>query len=33
MWVNEDDTEDRMKWNQMVGEAKFHLGYTWPWDK
>lgn len=33
MGVNEKDAADRMKWRQMVGEAKFYLRYKWPWER
>lgn len=27
-----DDAMDRNKWRQYIGEAKYRLGYKWPWE-
>lgn len=31
MGLSEEDAGDREKWRQAVGEAKYQLGYKWPW--
>lgn len=32
MGVNEDTARERTTWRRCVGEAKYHLGYKWPWE-
>lgn len=29
--LQEDDDHNRSKWRQAVTEAKYQLGYRWPW--
>lgn len=29
--IREEDAQDRVKWRQAVNEAKYQLGYRWPW--
>lgn len=33
MGIVEEDAKDRYKWEQTVGEAKYQLGFKWPWHK
>jgi hypothetical protein len=32
MRIVEKDAKDRKKWRGLVGEAKYNLGYQWPWE-
>lgn len=33
MGLEEEDARDReVAWRWVVGEAKNHLGYKWPWE-